>query len=143
MNKIRNLVFLAAISVFSLSVQAGSGAGGEIYVQNDSEDVIRVTWSGAGCGAAIAFMTLVCEDMTLNPGEGYHYKYNWGVTKTWLNISIVIEGSNPKINSCASLYVKDNPLCIVSHKTISTDAWKTDICTFSGKWNEYATRCVR
>ena len=121
--KLIRIIILVSISSSAL---AGSGAGGIIRVENLTKEDIRVSWSGTGCVGISGGLTVVCEDLILKPEEGYTYKYNWGVTSTWINIA---RNSYTETHGCAfgHLNVGDD-LCIADHHRITTVAYDTHIC---------------
>ena len=105
----RNLVFLVAISIFSISAQAGSGAGGIIKIINNTDVTLKVGWGGLGCFGSYFPFNMICEGMDLEPNQEYTYSYNWGVTETWINAETGGE-------------------LVLWEYLISTDAWETDEC---------------
>lgn len=64
--------------------------GSIIRLVNTTPHALLVTFSGVGCFGIELGLTLVCESGTI-PAIGnttFQYNYNWGVTKTWVNIGI-------------------------------------------------------
>ena len=123
---------------------AGSGAGGEITFVNDAPTAMRVTWSGSGCAGDNGMLSLICEELIMHPGESYHYRYNWGVMATWLNISIYDPRSNESTNPCAPISgSKGRDRCIYDHQVVDTRAYYNDVCTLTGRYKNYHLECVR
>ena len=116
---------MALLTGYTNPVIAGSGAGGIITIKNNSTSEIEVTWSGVGCALYWGGISYACNGEYLNSGEEYTYRYNWGVTNTWVNVGI------------AAHYDVDHPCldndtgeggCLAADKDIDTDAWETDYC---------------
>jgi hypothetical protein len=83
----RNMKLKILLSSFLLisSSFAGSGAGGQIRYTNGSKYQVNVLFGGTGCAGINHGHTLICEQKeNVAPGETVEYKYNWGVTKTWI-----------------------------------------------------------
>lgn len=139
---IKSMSIILICSLLLSSVQAGSGAGGIIRVKNETDKEIWVTWSGTGCAGTAGSITLVCEDSFIKGGKERTYKYNWGVTDTWLNISIA---GDKKHNFCYAVYEGTmKHLCIVNHYEVDTKAWKTDVCVIKNREgkDKYVINCI-
>ncbi|TXL17249.1 hypothetical protein BMR03_16075 [Methylococcaceae bacterium HT2] len=123
------LILLLILSTVSNSACAGSGAGGQIRIVNKSLSEITAVWSGAGCAGIYGGVGLSCHSEIIQPGESYLYKYNWGVTTTWIAAS--------KYNSqgCGTV-TYDKNLCIYKGWVISTDAYDTDRVTIYSRHTE-------
>ena len=138
-NKIKvfltSLIFMSYIGVSN----AGSGAGGAITFVNDTNEDMHITWSAVGCAGINADLTFVCQASLVAKHDSKNYKYNWGVTDTWLNVGLHKQYSHP----CSSGKAKNSD-CKFEHYIVGTTAWKTDICTIK-KWeNEhYSITCIR
>ena len=86
--KTNMLIFISSVMLTVSSAYAGSGAGGQIRFYNDSNKTVSVVFEGLGCFGGYWGDTLVCESYSnVFPGEIKEYKYNWGVTTTWISVA--------------------------------------------------------
>ncbi len=119
---LKKLMFIPLLASLNGEAMAGSGAGGQIRFFNDSNIPVSVTFSGAGCAGGYYGLTLVCDTEVVQPGKNAEYKYNWGVTKTWINVQAPSGDTTWKTWApCSSS--GSSRLCFLDHKTISTNAW--------------------
>lgn len=123
----KKLMILLPLALLSGEAMAGSGAGGQIRFFNDSSVPVSVTFSGVGCAGGYYGLTVVCDTEVVQPGKNTEYKYNWGVTTTWINVQAPYGDNTWKTWApCSSS--GSSSLCFLDHKTISTNAWV---------WSEY------
>lgn len=117
------VIFLSVTFMIFNPAYAGSGAGGIIKVENNSQHDLKVVWSGLGCGGSDGGLVLVCEVKVIKAYESYTYRYNWGVTETWF---YAIGANNEYTLRCE---YEDREECWKEReRTVETDAWITDIC---------------
>ncbi|MCP3850968.1 MAG: hypothetical protein GY694_12130 [Gammaproteobacteria bacterium] len=125
------LLFLASM-IFSGLASAGSGAGGIIKVVNSSSYKVQVAFQGLGCAGCYKSLCTVCKTTVLNAGSSTTYKYNWGVSSTWLNIANYhSEYSDGNTWPCET--AESDSECLMKHKTVSTKAYHTKTCTLTDK----------
>ena len=133
-------LILISLLLGSIQVQAGSGAGGAITFVNETDEEMHVIWSGAGCAGIVANMLFVCEREFIPKHETRNYKYNWGVTDTWLDVGLNNQYEHP----CLFNGKFKNKDCKFNRFKVDTTAWKTDICTLKkSKDSEYSLTCKR
>lgn len=115
-------------------VYAGSGAGGEIRFFNDSDKYLLITFSGTGCAGMYSNLTLVCEGYdNFAPYESVLYKYNWGVTGTWMNVMAARKDWSKYDQVAAPCGTQLNKRgCFADHHSISTSAYKVSSYHFTG-----------
>lgn len=78
-------LLIVALAGISSSVFAGTGAGGIIKYTNLSRDTVTVLFGGVGCAGVSNGEPLICDTReNVRPFESVIYKYNWGVTDTWV-----------------------------------------------------------
>ncbi|MBT5574220.1 MAG: hypothetical protein HOJ97_02430 [Alphaproteobacteria bacterium] len=121
----------------------GSGAGGQILINNDTDRYIYVTWSGTGCAGIKQGLSLVCENAKIESGGSQLYKYNWGVTTTWINVAdFLLEGG---VSACSPLAAKSvqEEHCLADHHVVKTKAHKTNTCDVAGHPEYYSVDCYR
>jgi hypothetical protein len=136
------------VAVSPLAI-GGSGAGGKIRVYNNSSKTIHVTFSGWGCGGVINQISRACASKTISPGGKGEYKYNWGVTTTYITIASNKVGwvtkkegllGNVTYNPCVSpssyqdtdqIEAKEKH-CYLNTKKIKTKAYKWSNYSFTG-----------
>lgn len=128
----RSFLLLIILSAVTISpVYAGSGAGGIIKFFNDSGRAVSITFSGVGCADVYGTLTSVCEGHDwVGPGETRLYKYNWGVTTTWMNVQTPREEWSQGEAPCT--YTNKSSTCFAGHKITSTDANKIAEYHFKG-----------
>ena len=138
------VILLLSMVIATTKVFAGSGAGGEITFVNSTPTPMRITWSGVGCAGDSGMLSLVCEEKVIKPNGSFHYRYNWGVTTTWVNISIFDPVANESTNPCAAFSgSKGEDRCIYDHQEIETDSYENDLCVLTGRYKHYSLECVR
>ncbi|MBY0378846.1 MAG: hypothetical protein K2P99_00425 [Burkholderiales bacterium] len=122
----KKLMFtLVLFSTLSGYAFAGSGAGGIIRFVNSSDTPVSVTFSGVGCAGVYYDLTLVCQsEDSIAPGNEVTYKYNGGVTETWVNVAADQISWNTTSNPCAYGSTPDRQ-CYRDHATVKTKAHKT------------------
>lgn len=124
---LKKLMFTLPLALLSGEATAGSGDGGQIRFFNDSSVPVNVTFSGVGCAGAYYGLTLVCDTEIVQPGKSAEYKYNWGVTTTWINVQ-ARPGEHTWKTWAPCSPSGSSKLCFLNHETISTNA---------GIWSEY------
>ncbi len=128
------------------SIVRGSGAGGTITIMNNTLHDIYVTWSGSGCAGATWGLDLVCEKAKFTrytPYQRQTYKYNWGVTGTWVNIASAIEHTNKPIGDlhpCSDMSGMQDA-CIFDHKSVTTYGDYETYCNFGFYQGAYYLDC--
>ena len=120
-------MFTLPLALLSGEAMAGSGDGGQIRFFNDSSVPVNVTFSGVGCAGVYYGLTVVCDTENVQPGKSAEYKYNWGVTTTWVNVQAP-SGENTWKAWAPCSSSGSSRLCFLDHKTISTNA---------GVWSEF------
>lgn len=132
--KIKITVVLLFALVLSPYVYAGSGAGGEIKFFNDSDKHVSITYSGVGCAGWFYGLTLVCESYTdIAPHRSILYKYNGGVTTTWVNVMAAKDDWSKYDQDSAPCGPQPNKKgCFADHHDVSTTAYEVSPYHFTG-----------
>ncbi|GFO72875.1 hypothetical protein BJAS_P3411 [Bathymodiolus japonicus methanotrophic gill symbiont] len=124
----------------------GTGAGGTITIMNNSGHDAYITWSGSGCAGAAWGLTVVCEKAKFTrytPYQRQTYKYNWGVTRTWVNVATALDHSNKAIGDihpCSAMStIKD--ACVFDHKVVDTYADYETYCNYGIYQGKYYFDC--
>ena len=115
------LIKIFLLLTITMQAQAGSGAGGIIEVENKTNETLDVIWGGLGCFDIRGGFTLVCDRGVIEAGRKRTYKYDWGITRTWLNLGL---GHGEGQHSCFNR----NNNCIARGGTVSTTGWATTKC---------------
>ncbi len=128
----KKLMFILPLGLLSSKAMAGSGAGGQIRFFNDSSVPVSVTFSGVGCAGIYKGLTLVCDTKVVQPRENAEYKYNFGVTGTWVNVQAT-DGYNTWVTWAPCSVSGNSELCFLNHKVISTSAWVWSEFRYTGE----------
>lgn len=118
---------LILLTICINTAYAGSGAGGIIKFVNDTKYDVEVIWNGVGCAGASYGIYYACEVAVIGKQKEDTYKYNWGVTTTWLTIA-KYPGYNLNMHACAPSISDNEKDCLFEDGSIDTYGWKTVVC---------------
>ena len=128
------------------SIVRGTGAGGTITIMNNSDHDVYITWSGAGCAGSTWGLTLVCEKAKFTryiPYQRQTYKYNGGVTETWVNVATDLQHTDKPIGDIHPCSVMSDmkDACVFDHKDVTTYGNYETYCNYGVYQGEYYFDC--